>query len=466
MPFVPDKESRFVPDEANPMAANAGLANFTAGIVGLPMDTVQNAVNLGKAAVGAPLVAVGRPDLAPDLTTNIHGGSEFVRQQLRKTGIAGLNPDYKGDDASGRVAHELVSRGGFMPYGVLPAALSMVGEKVAGAPGAIVGALTPMAMRAAVSQIPQRPTAATNPVRAQTLRDARAEGYVAPPSAIRGTPSIISDRVESLAGKAAIGQEAALRNQQVTNRLANRALGLPENTALTEQTLTTLRTNLAAPYRAVAGLSQQAADTLQTLRDVRSEAQAQWRHYDRQAVPEAAREARRLDMQATQLEQQLEQFALQARQPALIPQLRQARQAIARTWDVERALNVGDANVSARIIGKALDRGRPLTGELKTIGRFSEAFPQYTRDGASVQAPGVSALELATAGLFGLGGTAAMGPGGGAMAALPFLRQPARSAMLSETYQNSLVNGAQPAPTQPTTMMQLLQQAAIANQQQ
>lgn len=463
MPFVPD--SRFVPDEeSQPTAANAGLANFAAGVVGLPMDTVQNVINLGKAAVGAPLVAAGRPDLAPDLTTNIPGGSEFVRQQLLKTEVPAISPYYKGEDAGGKIAHEMVSRGGFMPYGVLPAALSIAGEKLAGAHGAVVGALTPMAVRAGVSQLPQRPSAGTNPVRAQTLREARAEGYVAPPSAIRGTPSMIADRVESLAGKAAIGQEAALRNQQVTNKLANRALGLPENTALTEQVLTTLRTNLAAPYRAVAGLSKQAADTLQKLGDVRSEAQAQWRYYDRQAVPEAAREARKLDMQATQLEQQLEQFALQARQPALIPQLRQARQAIAKTWDVERALNVGDANVSAKLIGKALDRGRPLTGELKTIGKFAEAFPQYAREGATVQAPGVSALELATAGLFGLGGTAAMGPGGGAMAALPFLRQPARSLMLSEAYQNRLVNGAAPRGSRPPTLAELFQQALIADQ--
>jgi hypothetical protein len=94
----------------------------------------------------------------------------------------------------------------------------------------------------------------------------------------------------------------------------------------------------------------------------------------------------------------LEQQAKRAGSPELIDRLRQARTDIAKTYDVDRALNLADGNVDARILGRALDRGTPLSGELATAAKFSEPFPQLTRlgSGASVAATprgtGVTAL--------------------------------------------------------------------------
>lgn len=47
---------------------------------------------------------------------------------------------------------------------------------------------------------------------------------------------------------------------------------------------------------------------------------------------------------------------------------------------MEGALNTSSGNVSARSLAKALDRGAPLTGELRTIAQAHAAFPKATQD--------------------------------------------------------------------------------------
>ena len=171
MAFVPDVEEpqatsgRFVPDErraatkdaGRPLPLNAGIASLGASVVGLPMDTIQNAANLGIAGFGSlKSLLTGKP--GPSLISNIPGGSENIKGMLRATGAAGLNPDNPTpDNKIGTAQYEFVSRGGIIPGGALSAVGSMVAEKVGGPEWAGVGAMTPAALSAGVNAIP-RPT--------------------------------------------------------------------------------------------------------------------------------------------------------------------------------------------------------------------------------------------------------------------------------------------------------------------
>lgn len=74
-------------------AFGAGLQRGGAGLVGLGVDTVENAINLGLAGVGSAATAMGRPELAPNLLRGSFGGSEYLAGKLRQGGVAVDNPN-------------------------------------------------------------------------------------------------------------------------------------------------------------------------------------------------------------------------------------------------------------------------------------------------------------------------------------------------------------------------------------
>ncbi len=109
----------------------------------------------------------------------------------------------------------------------------------------------------------------------------------------------------------------------------------------------------------------------------------------------------------------------------------------AKSYDIERALNLGDSTVSAPIIGRQLDKTGTAgkSGALSIIGKMAEAFPSVMREGGRVPSPGVSGTDAAMSAMLGVGGGAAAGPAGILAAGLPLLRSPARNLVLSPAYQ-------------------------------
>ncbi len=467
-------EERRASAPSRPLPVNAGLANFGASLLGLPMDTVQNVLNLGKAGFGTAATALGRPDLAPELTQGIPGGSDFVRQQLRNTGLPGLSPDNPATSGAGNVAYEMTSRGGFLPGGVLPAAGSIIGEKVGGTPGAIIGQMAPSAVTAAYNAVRAPGLAqqqAQNQVRDASLKPAQEAGYVLPPSAVN--PTMLGNAAESFAGKAALTQEAQLKNQQVTNRLVReelnvptKGINVPPNAPLTDTYLNTLRDQASQPYRELATVAPQSNMVLQKLRDARSEAKDNWMSWDRNARPEDKRAAVAADQRAQTLETLLDRMATRAGRPDLVPEMRESRQYIAKTYDVERALNMGNGNVDANIIGRALDRGRPLSGNLETIAKFAEGLGgRFTRESGKTPTPGVSALNWPVAAGLGVEGAHYFGPAGAALATAPFVRGGVRQGLLTDTLQGILARPDYAPNVMPQgTLQSILQQAAIESQ--
>lgn len=333
-----------------------------------------------------------------------------------------------------------------------------------------------------------------------TLEAGKRAGYVVTPSSV--SDSSINRRLESVAGKAALGQEAAERNQAVTTRLAKAALGLPDNAEITMPALRRIRQESAAPYAEIEAISERATTNLanlertletqaagdirqleilrsdpqvraqmqpllveagadvQTLREARNEATRQWQTYRNTGSPEAMDRARAAGELAETLETRIADAAQSSGNEDLATRLRDARQRIARSYDVERALNLGNAEVSAPLVGRAMDKGRPLTGELETIGRMAESFPSVMREGAKIPTPGVSKMEAASAALLAtLGAGATQSPYGLAAGVLPLLSGPTRSLVLSRPYQRILT--AEPfAIPQAALATRVLSQAA------
>jgi hypothetical protein len=272
-------------------------------------------------------------------------------------------------------------------------------------------------------------------VKAETLKAADQLGYVVPPSARGG--GFLSKRLESIGGKAAVGQEAAIRNQVVTNAIAAKEAGLATGTPITEGSLAAAREQMAAPYKAVAQVSPIAERALERLKIARNDAKGLWNFYMRSADPRVLKEAQALDRTAETLERVIEREATKAGQPQLIDALREARRAIAKNYTVEKALNVGSGDIDARVIGRMLDQGKPLSGDLKTVGKFAQAFGSYAREASGIPTPGVSKSEAILAALLAAGGGGATmyqqgHPYGAALGALPLLATPARGLALSK----------------------------------
>lgn len=275
-----------------------------------------------------------------------------------------------------------------------------------------------------------------NSLRDAALNEGRSAGYVVPNSDV--APSFLGNRLESLGGKAAIKQEAAARNQQVTNALTRQALGLPDDVAISQGTLDNLRKTAGKAYQDVAALSPQAQADLEALKVARNEATGWFAAYNRSARPDDLAKAKTFRQQADALEKALEQHALGAGKPDLIPSLVDARKQIAKTYTVERALNKATGDISAPVIGRLMDKGKPLSDGLDTVGRFNQAFPKFTGAGASTPAAGVSKSEMLAGTL--LGGMGVLGTGspeGALLATLPLLSHPARAAALSKALQKT-----------------------------
>jgi hypothetical protein len=306
-------------------------------------------------------------------------------------------------------------------------------------------------------------------VRDQTLREAQAAGYMVSPSKIN--PSKINNLMESIAGKAATLQEFAIRNQEITNALARKAVKLPANAPLTEAALEKIRYESAAPYREIesiakqakadldvinkkidltatnrheyevllsdpqkvremASLSTRAAANIKELKEARFKANENYTHYHRSGDPAALERARDFEKSARDLEVKVHRAAMDIGRPDLAKQLHESRVKIAKTYEVEKALNLGDANVRAPVLGRSIDKKgvRAITEELALIAKFQQTFPSMAREASLVPAPGVGQLPVYAA--------AALGAGIAPQAALlPFISQPIRSMVTSPAYQ-------------------------------
>lgn len=275
-----------------------------------------------------------------------------------------------------------------------------------------------------------------NSIKDGVLADGRAAGYVVPPSEVN--PTFLGNRLESLGGKAAIKQEAALRNQAITNDLARKAMGIADDQPISVGALEGIRRNSGKAYQEVADLSGIAKQDLEALKIARNEAQGWFNAYNRSASPLDLAKAKAARDLSDQLEESLRNEAVAAGRNDLLPALVDARKQIAKSYTVQRALNPATGDVSAPVLGRLYDKGKPLSDGLETIGAFNKAFPKFTGTGTTTPAAGVSKAEMLSSGLLGIFGSVATGSPIGLLAAgLPLLSHPARSMALSGALQKA-----------------------------
>jgi hypothetical protein len=344
------------------------------------------------------------------------------------------------------------------------------------------GPLAQYAASTLAGSLPYAPTGARAAIATDArpaALEARKSGYVLPPAAISEKPGLISSMLAGWGGKIKTQQAASDHNQTVTNGLAAQALGLPGDTVLTDQVFQNLRQRAGSAYQAVANaMPNIAADpTYQAEIAALSGANSQAHQLfpkitknpgikelidDLQANPqmptpaavEIVKELRfnananmkarddpsRLALGMTQrqaadaIDALMERNITASGQPDVVSAYRQARQLIAKSYDVEGATNSATGDVNARYIAGLAAKGRPLTGELDKIANTAMAFPKAMMPPAGFGYNDQwSALDF-----FGAAATAAHGHP--AVAATILGRPAARAAVLSEPYQKAMTN--------------------------
>lgn len=369
---------------------------------------IDLAAQTGAGMIGNPLKAVGAIPKAIELGKNLLLGST--------AGTAGgLTKEATGSDAAGLVASVAV----------------------------------PLLTHTATNSNANAPTL-KNPTLKATLEDAQAAGYVVAPSSVK--PSMATNKIESVGGKAAVRQQAARQNVQTTDRLTAeeldlpKHLGLPADTALTPEILTQYQNKVIAPYAKASQLSPLGAKAWERLQNAREEARLSWAEYNGPNRPKAAlKEARQWQAKEKMYEGVLDRVARQSGQPELMQQIKEARTLYAKSKTAEEAMNLGNGSISATAFGRMLENGVPLTGNFKIIGKFARAFPDAARDSARIPSAGVSGTDAGMAAMLGtVGYGAAGGPAGMIAAGAPLLRSPARSYLLSNGYQSRLLKAPVP----------------------
>lgn len=328
----------------------------------------------------------------------------------------------------------------------------------------------------AARQAPAGFTSGTLPsVAEQTLKASQEAGYVVPPATAR--PTMGNRVVEGLAGKASVAQGASVRNQEITNTLARRALDLPDEAPLTLDTLKSIRGQAGGVYAQVAksgdilpdsqyldelaslGKSADeiakdfpdadiaaaekigkvvdsllrdkfsAKSALEYLKELRAQASANLSFQSaadpaKRALGMAQREA------ASTLEDLIGRHLAKTGDTELAGAFDAARRTIAKTYTVQSALNEATGNINAAALGSQLKRGKPLSGELELAAKFARAFPKAAKE-VTESFPGISPWD------FGWGGIGSMVTGNALPWAIPFARMGARSYLLSPAGQGA-----------------------------
>lgn len=441
--MAPEHKSSFV-DEVKGGLASApinmylGAKQMFGGLSPVELDVLkQNKEASAKAPVSSFLSNVGAT--APAML--IPGVNTMAGSALLGGGM-GLVEPAEGEQSFANIAKQKLLSG------VVGSGAGAVGQYAGSKAGKYLQEKTGNALAEKAAE------ASRNSVKDASIKEGMDAGYTVPRSLYN--PSFFTNRMESLGGKAAVKQQAASENQQVTNELARKALNIPNDQPLTKGYLDQLKDAASAPYKEVAALPKLSevkantlanipakeavnpAKTLEELKQARNDATGWFEAYNRSKSPEDLSKAKGFRALSEKLEGNLEDYARANGKPDLVDRLVAARKEIAKIYDVRRSLNDATGDVSANVFGRLFEKGKPLTGELKTIGQFRTAMPQITQDGAKIPAAGISKSEAIVSALLGIGGAGLTGnPIGGALALAPLASHPARALTLSKALQKS-----------------------------
>lgn len=219
-------------------------------------------------------------------------------------------------------------------------------------------------------------------------------------------------------------------------------------------------------YNDAGSVSDAAAAALADWRKANYNARQAWWSYRQPqgGSPEMAEMAKGFEAEAELAFQRLSKEAAAAGRKDLttpgkngLSRLQSDRMMLGRLGAIEAAMNRGNGYIDADVLGRLLDAGAPLDGNLLKAARFNLAYGKYLKDKATTTAPGTNRFgaEMAQIPMALAGAGAAMAGGGnpvqvlgsaaGAAAVIPAMRMMtpslnngARRLMFSEAYQNAL----------------------------
>jgi hypothetical protein len=159
-----------------------------------------------------------------------------------------------------------------------------------------------------------------------------------------------------------------------------------------------------------------------SIRQRRREAQAIYNQQSKGVNPPSPEALAKADMNmgvANVLEGMIENNI--TNNPTLLGDFRNARAAMAKTYDYERATNFATGNIDPQVIAKMAAEGKPMSGLLAKIGNVAANFPEVSRADVSGKTPWGEKLTRSSPGgtvgalagsVFGLPGSIAGGVAG------------------------------------------------------
>lgn len=306
------------------------------------------------------------------------------------------------------------------------------------------------------------------------LQQSVKEGYVVPPKDAP-TSGIATKALGSWSGKIKTEQSASIRNQEVTNNLVKRELGLPEQHPITPESLNAIREDSGKAYKAITrrgtpfaadpeyykavrsigGVTNELAEkypnigknpeidkiskdlrkaehdpehAIELTKILRKQGNANRMAAERTADPQTRALADAQLRGAKAVEDLIERNLQKEGNTKLLEDFRAARKKIAQTYDVERVLDPS-GNVVAGKLAKKADK---VTGGLKKVADFASQFPKATQNASRLGGEeDYSVLDVA--------GAAAAGDHN-SLAAMVLGRPLARKAALSGPVQRSLAD--------------------------
>lgn len=445
-----EERRRMIRDGLSGMGADVDSGSFTAGRIGAQIAGTAGAGGaIANGLRAAPMVA-NSARLAPVVDAVATSG-------MRAGGLTGSI------GMGARVAGGAVAGG---------AQAGMVEPSNAGT-GAVIGGALPPTMKVAgklgskVASVVRG--AAPTPEAIAAVQSARSAGYVIPPTQVK--PSLLNRTMEGFAGKLTTAQNASAKNQAVTNRLVAKEIGLPEDAAITPDALAGIRRaagqayeaigqsgtvtpgkayaaaldKIDAPYITAAQGFPNAAESpvlgiTKSLRSPSFDASAAVEKIKqlRTAADDAFRSgntdvARASKSAAGALEDALEDHIAAIGNQELLKGFRNARQLIAKTYSVEKAMNPATGTIDARKLAAQLAKGKPLSGSIKSAAEFAARFPKAAQTVEQMGSlPQLSPLDWA------VGGGMSAASANPLMMASVMARPAVRAATLSAPVQNAL----------------------------
>jgi hypothetical protein len=454
------------PEAPNPTEGSSFLQNAREGI-GMGMAKIGRGVGQAVGLVSqADIDEANRLDQALLKTGggkvgNVLGQAATVAPAML---IPGANT-YVGAAAIGGGVGALTTEGGLVDRAngaITGAAGGALGKGVGDAVGVgarwVAGKLT--ASNAAAN--------AANAGKNAAFESARDAGYVIPPEDV--APTLVNKVLNGASGKIKTAQEASSRNQTVTNNLVKDEFGIARDKVLDRATLNGIRQQAGAAYDAVASTGvvkpgpayEAALDKITApyvkaaqgfpnakpspiIAEIESLKSPQFDAASAVAKIKALRSSadeayaagskdlgKALKDGSKALEDALDDHLVSIGAPAnTLKDFREARQLIAKTYTAEKGLNDVTGDVSAAALAKALEKGKPLSGNLRTVAETAQAFPKATQ--ALKEAPkATSPLDI-----FAASG-ASVASGNPLPMALIAARPAARSLLLSKMYQGAI----------------------------